>query len=160
MAAYRGCIEHFYRIYRPLEAMLTSFVEWPRIGISLSYRLQTGNLASDLEALGSHPPRLKDLPASFLPALPTFAHSLGALYVLQGSTLGSQHILHHLTQVLGENIAGANTFFRGHGPLVPKLWTEFRASLDAYGVEHPKQTDDVIGGANATFKAINEWMQA
>ncbi len=157
--AYSDCIEHFYRFYRPVEAVLDSFSEWPDAGIALSQRLQTSHLASDLEALGRVPLLIADMPIRYMPSLPFFAHVLGALYVLQGSTLGSQYILRDLRKAMGDEMSGIGAFFRGHGSQVPMLWSEFKTSLDGFGLEHPDEIDDVIAGAIATFMAVGEWMR-
>jgi len=99
---YGSCLERFYRLYRPLEIDLARFGQWPTIGIERAERQHAGRLARDLEALGKSPLQLADAPIESLPVLSGFSHALGALYVLEGSTLGSQFILRHLTSFLGD----------------------------------------------------------
>jgi heme oxygenase len=94
-----------------------------------------------------------------LPPLPHFGSALGALYVVQGSTLGSQFILRYLTQLLGDQIRDADRFFHGRGSQTYEQWSRFRALLDAFGLDHPADTALVVEGAVATFRSIGEWMQ-
>jgi heme oxygenase len=158
LAQYRDCLTAFYRLYRPLEQVLAGFREWPALGIDIGERAQTPRLHSDLQELGVDPSQLCDAPAASLPHLPGFAHALGALYVLEGSTLGGQIILRHLRQVLGDRIAGADAFFSGHAQQTGTMWNSFRASLDAYGTQSPETTPDAIAGAESTFAAVGDWM--
>jgi heme oxygenase len=159
LADYKKCLERFYRLYRPIERTFTHFTDWAGYGLDLSVRTHSVRLAADLEALGTASLEFEDAPGSSQPILTDFAHALGAMYVIEGSTLGSQFILPHLIKVLGQQIVGADSFFRGRGTQTGALWGTFRASLDAYGASHADKTSDVIHGARATFEAIGNWMQ-
>lgn len=159
LVEYRSCLERFYRLYRPLEIELAGFEEWPSIGIDLDDRRQSGRLARDLSALGVSPTQLADAPKASLPVLPDFAHALGALYVLEGSALGSQFILRHLAHVLGNEIGTSDSFFRGHGEETAPRWREFQRVLDRYGLENHSHIPRIVTGAKRTFQAIADWMQ-
>ncbi len=159
LAEYKACLQRFYSLYEPLEKSLARFADWPAIGVELPQQLQAARLTADLEQLGVSPFQLELAPEACLPALPDFPHALGALYVMAGSTLGSQVILRHLSTVLGSEIAGADAFFRGHGASTGARWNQFRISLDGYGVAEPGNYPQVIEGAMATFRAVGAWMQ-
>jgi heme oxygenase len=156
---YRSCLTSFYRIYRPLEACLGRFDQWRDISIDLSDHVHTPRLAADLQTLGLSPLALADAPSECLPALGSFSAALGALYVVEGSTLGSQFIWRHVSTLLGEQIAGADSFFYGRGALTGARWNQFRAALDTYGILHPQLQQEVVRGATVTFQAIGGWMQ-
>ena len=157
LANYIKCLKRFYGLYRPLEVSLALFDDWPIFGITLPDCSQARRLSCDLDALGVRRP--SDAPPSSVPALLDFAHALGALYVIEGSTLGAQFILPRLAEVLGQKIAGADAFFRGYGEHTRTNWTQFRSLLDQYGEIHPANSSSVIEGANLTFQAIGNWMQ-
>jgi heme oxygenase len=159
LADYRRCLQSFYQLYRPVERSFTRFTDWASNGLDLSVRVHSVRLAADLEALGIAPLDLEDAPRSSQPILPDFAHALGVMYVIEGSTLGSQFILPHLIKVLGKQIVGADSFFLGRGTETGALWGAFRTSLDNYGMAHPEKIADVIQGAQSTFEAIGLWMQ-
>jgi heme oxygenase len=159
LAQYKTCLTRFYTLYRPLEARLAQFQEWPLFGFDLAASRHTPRLASDLETLGCGPERLPDLPTGALPELATFPQALGALYVLEGSTLGSTVILKFLSSSLGAQIAGADHFFRSRGKETYPHWNHFSQTLDSYGKNHPDSAQQVILGARTTFRAIGDWME-
>lgn len=156
---YGSCLERFYRLYRPLETELAAFDEWRSIGIELEQCRQSERLARDLSALGVSPSQLAGAPKASLPALLDFPHALGALYVMEGSTLGSQFILRHLTSLFGDKIGAADSFFRGHGEQTTSRWREFKRVLDDYGLENQSHVPRIVAGAKRTFLSIADWMQ-
>jgi heme oxygenase len=159
LAQYKTCLTRFYTLYRPLEARLAQFHEWPLFGFDLAASRHTPSLVSDLEVLGCGPELLPDLPPGSLPELATFPQALGALYVLEGSTLGSTVILKFLSSSLGAQIAGADHFFRSRGKETYPHWSHFSQTLNSYGENHPDSAQQVILGARTTFRAIGDWME-
>jgi heme oxygenase len=158
LAEYKDLLVRFYQLYRPLESLFQGFSEWQAIGLDRSKKVFSLRLAADLDALGVDVGGVVDAPAQFLPLPSTFSSALGALYVMEGSALGSQFILPHLQSVLGVQIAGADTFFQGRGKQTGPFWRQFRDALDRYGILRPEQSHIVIQGAVNTFSAIGNWM--
>jgi heme oxygenase len=158
LAQYKDLLIRFYQLYRPLESLFQGFSEWLAIGMDGPEGVFSKRLAADLDVLGVDVGGILDAPEYFLPPLPTFSSALGALYVIEGSALGSQVILPGLQSVLGAQIAGADTFFQGRGQLTRLFWRQFRDALDRYGILHPEQSAIVIQCAGATFSAIGEWI--
>lgn len=69
-------------------------------------------LERDLRHLGATDAELAALVrCDELPPTGTFADALGAAYVLEGSTLGGQHIARHLGRTLGVTPDAGSTFF-------------------------------------------------
>ncbi len=159
LADYRRCLLRFYQLYRPLEITFERFSEWTAIGMEAPSRGLSTRLAADLRALAVPLADVRDAPAASLPALQTFAQALGACYVMEGSALGSQFMLPQLQKMLGDEMSGADSFFRGRGAGTGAFWKGFRAALDRYGDAHPEQTRRVIDGAIAMFEAVGSWMQ-
>ncbi len=158
-ADYVRCLSRFYGLYQPLEAMLASFHAWPAAGIDIAACTQSGKLAEDLRTLGVEAAQLETAPHRSLPLLPDFAHALGALYVLEGSTLGSQYILPRLVEQMGTQLLGATSFFFGRGAQTGRCWKHFREALDHYGLRFPENRTAVVQGAQACFGSIGIWMQ-
>lgn len=122
-------MEAFYRALEPILA--------ERLRDRVPERFLTPRLPrlrSDLDALA---PGWQPLPE---PPMPTLVDPLGALYVLEGATLGGQIIGRHLTARLGFRSA----FFGGEG--VGPRWREFRALLDEC-----EEYDAVEASTVATF---------
>ncbi len=156
---YRRWLAGFFGFYQPLEAILTAFPDWDGLGISIVSRLHAPAIAHDLAVLGSTsaPPLA---PAHLLPELPTVAHGLGALYVLEGATLGGQIILRGIETRLGLSIGTARQFFGGRGRDLGPMWNDFRNRLDDYGRLHALKRDDVVAGAQRTFQSLLGWFAA
>jgi heme oxygenase len=160
LADYTRCLRRFYQFYRSIETSFASFTAWESAGIALPEYLRADRIAVDLEALGEVPEQISWAGAAGLPLLPHFECALGALYVVEGSSLGSQYILRHVAGVLGSEIDGAASFFRGRGVETGGHWKQFCRLLDGYGVQHPDAAPLVIEGAAATFRSVGRWMQA
>ena len=112
-------------------------------------------LASDLSRLGAVPAEVSGLPRCKPLGLPTPAHALGSLYVMEGSTLGGQLIARRLTQTFGPAIGGALSYHRAYGGAVGPMWRAFRARLDA---EPASVHDQAVVSARNTFATLRGWL--
>lgn len=77
----------------------------------------------------------------------------GALYVLEGSTLGGQIIVKHLQKAMPSGFVNA-AYFLGYQQRTGSMWKEFLLQLTAL----PQSTIDeeqIIKGAITTFKMID-----
>ena len=100
-------------------------------------------------------PQADQLPlATNLPPLQTRAQLLGALYVLEGSTLGGQVIARQLAK------AGipARAYFSGHAEQTGSLWKSFTALLTEAAT--PELADDIVASATLTFQRLHEWIES
>jgi len=156
-ADYQDWLGRFLGLYDPLEGLLATFSDWDSLGLSLSSRRHTSCLVEDLVALGIDPRDPPRADPALLPDLPTFAHALGALYVIEGATLGGRLILHDLEPRVGVPIAGATQFFGGRGEAVGPMWKSFRAALDDFSLKQPQLCADAVSGAERTFRAMVVW---
>jgi heme oxygenase len=91
-----------------------------------------------------------------LPEMPDTAAVLGAMYVMEGSTLGGQLIARHVEQVLGLMPGRGNAYFRGHQERTGNLWKELCELLRTNVPD--SETDAAIVGARAMFRAFGTWM--
>jgi heme oxygenase (biliverdin-IX-beta and delta-forming) len=157
---YRSCLCRFFGLYLPLEHLLAAFGEWESLGLALPSPSHSTCLAADLAALGIDPACVACAPPALLPHLPNFAHAVGALYVLEGATLGGRVILRSLEARIGPRIAGATKFFDGRAEAAGPLWQRFKAALDAFGNDWPQFGDDVLLGAESVFRAILTWFSS
>ena len=150
-------LERFLGFYEPLERSLTAFPEWDSLGFALPSRSHSSCLADDLTALGADPGCVPRASPALLPVLPTFAHALGAFYVLEGATLGGRLIGRELQARIGAPILGAMHFFGGRGEEAGPMWRSVRAALDDFGRERPQLAGDVATGAERTFRSMLAW---
>src|SRR5580693_9409415 len=91
-----------------------------------------------------------------LPELRDAASLLGAMYVMEGSTLGGQLIARHVELVLGLTAGQGNAYFRGHNERTGQLWKEFCHALRTNVPD--SETDAVIAAAKAMFGVFGSWM--
>lgn len=157
LADYKSCLLDFYGIFCPLERHIATFNEWSHLGLSMQKRARVPNLQQDLRLLNVDPDLWREAPVHALPALPQFPFALGALYVLEGSTLGGQIIMSALQEQLRSQVDVPGGFFAGRGEETGPLWHQFREVLDAYGQQFPAMEADVIDGARRTFNCIGSW---
>jgi heme oxygenase (biliverdin-IX-beta and delta-forming) len=152
-------LARFYGFYLPHEARLRPYVPaLDAYGIELGRRLKAGKIRDDLLSLGMSAEAITGLPQCVdLPDLCTPAHALGSLYVLEGSTLGSQIIVRALKEKVELDITSAMRFLSGYGPSTGTMWRSFVSALDATRLE----TEGFAAaqeGAGQTFDCLERWM--
>ena len=153
--AYRDHLARLLGFYGPLEPAL-SRVDGLRDHLpDLDARLvKAGWLAEDLDALGPGP----SAPAGPAPAY-ALADALGALYVVEGSTLGGRIIEKHLARTLGVSPDDGARFYHSYGEQRGDRWKALKAALDAFGEAHPDARPRVVAAAGDTFDALRTSME-
>lgn len=121
-------------------------------------RWRAARLPADLLMLGGESPAaVAALPVCRdWPAITSGAEALGALYVVEGSSLGARHISRHLQAGLGLDAASGASFFAGHGEQTGPWWLRFKAVLEQQLVT-PEQQALAVQGACQTFASLNRW---
>jgi heme oxygenase len=94
---------------------------------------------------------------ALMPVFPGDGGFLGAMYVMEGSTLGGQLIARHLKRVLGLEEGRGDTYFRGHGDRTGLMWKEFCQILRTRVAD--EETDGTIEAAKEMFQVFGTWMQ-
>lgn len=154
--AYLRCLERLHGFFAPLEAAVAAVGGWQERGVDLHARRRTSMLEADLRALGEAPtvvPRCRDL---YLPTEP--AGAFGALYVLEGSSLGGRVIARHLSETLGIGPESGARFFHGYGERTGEMWRSFRAALTAF-VRASGDHERIVAGAVSTFAGLCRWFE-
>lgn len=118
-----------------------------------SVRRKLPLLERDLRALQLEPLAVDEVPEPTLSAL----ESVGALYVLEGSTLGGQVIMRHVQRHLPLGPESGGSYFRGYGERTGTMWRSFGARIDA--AHGDDRHDEMIRGALACFAAIESWFR-
>ncbi len=126
--------------------------EW--IGELLKARRRRHLLEQDLKFLGVVEMRPE---RPVLPKMSDEANLLGAMYVMEGSTLGGQLIARHMEATLNFEAGEGDSYFRGHGPRTGPMWKEF---CDVLRARVPNgDSDAVIRSAREMFYVFGRWMQ-
>jgi heme oxygenase len=142
--------EHFlrklYGFLSPYEAQLRqhAFSEaW-----EIEHRYRAHLIPQDLQVSATSLPL-----CPVMPPLQTWPQLLGAMYVMEGSTLGGQVIARQLAK------AGIPflTYFKGYGERTGPMWKSFchlltQAATDA-------NQDEIVQSASCTFQQLEAWLQ-
>lgn len=125
---YRDVLVRFAGVITPLQRTISAYEDDP---ISTG-RDHAAALTADLMALEPMIGRTPSIPLrDDLPALDTFAARAGAIYVMEGSTLGGTLISRALTQSLGQEHQCATRYFSGYRADTGRHWRQFCAKLNA-----------------------------
>lgn len=137
-----------WRIHDAFERCYADLSLWHDIGLPFSPRRKSPLLHADLSALQARGIEAPPLPAAdiVLPAGNAEA-ALGAMYVLEGSTLGGVHIARAILDRHGFTSA----FYGCYGTRTAAMWKSFQQALLRYGEQSPDTARAVIDGANAMF---------
>lgn len=113
-------------------------------------------LRSDLNALGLLDAAIDRLPRHDVSAEGwSPAHALGALYVIEGSTLGGRILAGKLDHVLLDGMAGREFLLAGTGNDHIR-WRDLSLAFDRCGAS-PGPRAEMIAAANDTFERFELW---
>ncbi len=156
LALYRELMSAYYGFYQPLERALAP---WGEIipGLEWGRRSKTPYLQADLLALGLENPQIDALPiCPELPAITNVAQALGALYVLEGATLGGQ-VLRNLIEIkIGVGSTNGGAFMNVYGAETSALWQRFLDCL--YPLQSPAERLEAVSVAESTFLCFEQWL--
>ena len=155
---YREVLGRFYGYYAVLEPALDAWhgreglLDWPA-------RRKLHLLRADLEELGwggsdaAGPPLFRDVPA-----IRSSAEALGALYVVEGATLGGTVIARRLrAQGFAPSALG---FFSCYGRDVGARWHEWAEVTTAWVGDDRQRSDAVVDAACTVFAQLAGWLTA
>jgi heme oxygenase (biliverdin-IX-beta and delta-forming) len=155
---YRRLLVRLYGFHRPFEDVARSAVDVFRIDLDMSVRARSPLLLADLQTIGFDPNAAAILPL-WRPSvhLASKGSLLGALYVLEGSTLGGVQIARALKDQVGNGLGKALLFFVGRGERQGAMWRELLEELESLR-EDDEEAMQAEDAAVTTFKAFEDWM--
>lgn len=158
--SYADLLARFYGLYAPLEDRLSTISGWESIGVNLSERAKAALIPKDLQVLGWTESRIDQISkCRSLPTITTLGEALGSMYVLEGSTLGAQHICAAVERHLGFTAERGCSFFNGYGSKrTSGMWSAFGASMIAYQNSQPATATVIVSAACDTFARVKEWV--
>jgi heme oxygenase len=159
--------EQYVAVLQKLHPVVSSWERWAVANVpadlleTVNGRQRAALIARDLESMGARIiDKARGFPAEAIPGLIDSsavcrASFLGAMYVMEGSTLGGQYIARHLEEVLGLQPGEGDAYFRGYGERTGEMWWAFKAVLtDVPDTE----ADSVIAAAKAMFGVFRAGM--
>ncbi len=155
---YRRLLVRLYGFHRPFEDLARSAMDVFGIDLDMSARARSPLLLADLQAIGLAPNTAATLPL-WRPSvrLGSKGSVLGALYVLEGSTLGGVQIARALKTRVGNGLGKALLFFVGRGARQGAMWRDLLEELKSLR-EDDDEAMQAEDAAVATFKAFEDWM--
>ena len=114
-------------------------------------------MAADLQALGSAD--CAQEMSTDVPEIATAAQAFGALYVLEGSTMGGQIVGQIIRKNMPEDLHHTR-YFDSYGDQTRAMWGRFIASMNAYGEAHPAAHEEVLSAARETFSLFEKHLKA
>jgi heme oxygenase len=93
-----------------------------------------------------------------LPSFETPARRLGALYVVEGSTLGGRQLARRLDPLLGATGSAGRRFFLGRGAATTDAWNAFLERVSAMA-DRPSVQRDIVAAAVQTFDVFEQWLR-
>lgn len=160
LSDYVQLLRKTYGFVKPLETL----VHGPNspvsdLDLNLEVREKSHLIEADLLALGLSVEGSNSIPLMLIEddASISKAQAMGILYVLEGSTMGGMVLHRHLSEALGDKIAGATSFLNCYGPDTRRMFMDFVAVLDSFSAD-PAEQQVVCDAAFDTFLAIDRWM--
>lgn len=155
-ADYKKLLTRFYAFYKSFEPKMFDALRENPIDFDYENRQNTPKLFRDLESLGMSEAEISEIEDfDDLPALDSKEKIFGALYVVEGSTLGGQVISRHLKEKFGFDESGGSAFFSGYGKETGAMWKIFRDAITNFSGGDANR-GEVIGAANDTFTKIGK----
>jgi heme oxygenase len=144
---YRLLLVRLYGFHAPFEAVM---------GISSE---RSAWLQDDLAAvsIGGHTAPANIPRCTALTAFATPAGRLGALYVVEGSTLGGRHLARTLDPLIGSTGTAGRRFFLGRGADTTTAWNAFLARMTS-STRTPAARSEAVAAAVTTFSIFQDWM--
>lgn len=150
---YATVLKMFYGYFSPLEKEISNYVT-EVILHDVHQRRNSLFILRDLEAIGCS---TKQVPVcQHIPKITSVPSALGAMYVLEGSTLGgrmiSKMLMKNVSIVFGENNLN---FFNGYKEDTGNKWKAFLSVIEDYDTS----ANELITSANETFNGLTKWME-
>lgn len=159
--AYADLLRLFYGFYKPVEQLVDQFVDRNYLP-DYEGRRKSAAIINDLAQLGNG--GVEKL-CKHLPLIKNNYQAFGALYVLEGSTLGGRIICNMLKKNIrldkpgGQvgSLVNAFSFFEGYGESTGVMWTTFKTKLDNCTADEERKAE-IIDAATASFLTFKKWM--
>ncbi|MGF7077701.1 biliverdin-producing heme oxygenase [Mucilaginibacter sp. UYCu711] len=151
---YIQLLQSFYGYFGALEDRINFFIGRAELPDYL-LRRKSESLAKDIISLGGKVPDKAGV--DNIPMIENYLQAFGALYVMEGSTLGGQIITQMLTKQLRLQDKGL-LFFSSYGEHLETMWATFKMTLNRQATSNA-EAEIVILAADATFRQFKNWLE-
>ena len=152
---YQHILRIFFGFFHPVERAISDHLNCSVLP-DYDSRGIAGRIKNDLAALNDRRPIIV---SAAIPQIRSVPEACGAMYVIEGSTLGGQVIARMIRenpdiQITDESL----TFFRGYDENTMPMWKKFQGFLnDTFQTE--TQIAQVTSAATETFEKMGDWIR-
>ena len=151
---YIRILKIFYGFFFHVETQIKQYISSSYLS-DINERRKSGWIKNDLQAL-NYEDQIKI--SSFLPNITNATEAFGALYVLEGSTLGGRMITKMLLKNKDIDLAKSLSFFNGYNNETGPKWKLFLEAMNSYSREN-NATNEIIIAAKNTFTNLKKWIE-
>lgn len=151
---YAAMLKAFYGYFKPVMDAIDQHLDRAYLP-DYAERRKPSLILDDLEALGMD---TDIIPAAGLPAITDSSTAFGALYVLEGSTLGGVYLSSVLAKNMPADAAKALQFFYGYGKESKERWTAFVDQLNTFAAQTGNEEAIVIAAVD-TFTCFQQHLE-
>ena len=152
--AYSDLLQLFSNYFGAIEAQVDPLIG-PAVLADYTQRRKTKSLENDILALGGTANR--NIQAEDVPEITNILQAFGALYVMEGSTLGGPHIVRMIQKKLDTADLKGFSFFQSYGDDMMLMWEKFKQVLDLQAKNEAEQ-QVILDAANETFLKFKIWI--
>lgn len=155
---YLHFLKLFYGFYTPLERLALARDEWHGLSFNLRERLKSSLIENDMLAFGVSETEIGAVRlCNSLPEMKSFVQILGGLYVIEGATIGGQHIYQKLHDLKFLNGGDGASFFRSYGDRVMPMWAAFCKMLGQVANDD-QAIEEMVQSAVNTYNSLGSWL--
>ena len=153
---YVKLLQLFYGYFGALEEKINEFILPHHLEEEHQFqRRKTKNIEDDIHSYGGTiPEKATD---EDLPEITNHLQAFGALYVIEGSTLGGKVIAKMMQRQMETDAIEGFTFFHGYGDETESRWAAFKKLLNKQSSDIVEK-DKVVGAADETFAKFHSWI--
>lgn len=152
-AGYSAAMRAMHGFHSAWEPRIWANRDLEALGLRAAERLKLPLLNRDLATIGVSPAQ----PACPDPGPLGVPEALGALYVLEGATLGGQIILRRIKVPLRLSVEKGGAYYYGYGSRTGDQWKLFGEAVQRW-VDRNGSGDRVVDAAADCFTAFVEWL--
>lgn len=152
---YIRILQLFYAYFGALEDQINQYIGPDQLA-DYAERRKTASIKNDILALDGEVPQKASI--GDLPVIENILQAFGALYVIEGSTLGGQVISKMITKQLGLSTEAGISFFRSYVDNTMTMWQSFKVVLEKHAASQT-DADLITEAANETFAKFSLWME-
>jgi heme oxygenase (biliverdin-IX-beta and delta-forming) len=159
MQEYQQLLCKFYGFFSAIEPLIFTNLNAANSQL-LAHRTKSELLARDLSVLEVDDTKLTTISrCEELPLLNSFSRQMGALYVLEGSTLGGKIISKRLKDLFGEAVINKMNYYQSYGENLILEWTSFQNFMCENFDNKENDISEIINAAIETFLCLDRWLE-